>query len=329
MEASLGLPKSIISQAGAANLHVVFPKIWTQKESRVFGIYWAPEVNHGTLYPPPTDDELAAFYRQEHYDRYLSGEVGHQQFADPPMTLAHRVVVKIAYIFDRSAAAPLSKILKYSPNRPSVCDLGCGGGTFLQTIEPYASQIVGVDPSEVSASAVKIRGIEFHKGTADNLPAGIERGIFDVVTMFHSLEHVRDVKQSLANTRDLLKPGGLLVIEVPNMDCLGFQIYPEVWIHTDAGRHLQFFTPKSLYSFCKEAELTPIDCEFTGFTHQFLPSRVNKMQIHWDVLFKDADVSPVAVRASFLTSLRHLFRSLLSGSRERYDIVRIYARRSL
>jgi ubiquinone/menaquinone biosynthesis C-methylase UbiE len=317
------LPKSISSPAGPTSLRLVIPKIWTQKQSRAFGIYWSADANHGTLYPSPTEEELAAFYRSENYDRYLGGNA---LDAAPSLTILDRIIIKIAYLWDRGAESPLANILKYAPDRPAVCDLGCGDGRFLESIKASASRVVGVDPSPVSAAAIRSRGIEFYEGTAENLPSELRVGCFDVVTMFHSLEHVRSVSQSFSNARRLLKPGGLLVVEVPNMECVGFETYLEVWFHTDAGRHLQFFTRKSLENFLNAEWLTPAKYEFTGFTHQFLPDRFDTMQSQWDALFRNSDVKPLAPRPSLSNRIGHLRRSLFAPAYKKYDIVRVYAR---
>jgi 2-polyprenyl-3-methyl-5-hydroxy-6-metoxy-1,4-benzoquinol methylase len=215
------LPQSISDDF---SLRCVIPRIWTQEQSRSFGIYWSKKTDHGVLYPSPTDEELADFYRQDHYDIYLSGELAAQYEA--PLTIPYRVLIKIAYLNDKSVPDPIPTILTLSPAAPRVCDLGCGGGNFLDTIRAKGASVVGIDPSDVSGAAVVKKGIDFHTGTGENIPAELPREAFDVVTMFHSLEHCRDVALSLRNARDLLKPGGLCIIEVPNMECLGFQKYP-------------------------------------------------------------------------------------------------------
>ncbi len=316
------LPNSIAGPFGPAQLRIVIPKIWTQKKSRAFGIYWSPKSNHGMLYPSPTENELSSFYSGEHYGRYLSGERAHSD----KYTIVDRALIKAAYLADQGAASPTPEILKHCSAKPSICDLGCGGGTFLESIRPYTSKVVGIDPSEVSAAAVRGRGIEFHHGTADELPEAIERNDFDVVTMFHSLEHVRDVLRSLSNARSLLKPNGFVVIEVPNMGCSGFEAYPEVWFHTDAGRHLQFFTQQSLEAFCRSTGLDPFKVEFTGYTNQFLPGRLRDMLSQWDALFSTSDAPPIAPRPSFSGTLKHMARTIAATPDKKYDIVRIYAR---
>jgi 2-polyprenyl-3-methyl-5-hydroxy-6-metoxy-1,4-benzoquinol methylase len=324
-------PQSVTIGERDFRLFCTIPKIWTQERSRQFAIYWSEEINHGSLYPAPTDDELADFYRQEHYNRYLSGDTSAaatQVRFSAPLTIPYRALIKIAYLCDKSAPEAVHGILNFAGPSPHICDLGCGGGNFLAAIRERGASVVGVDPSEVSCAALQKKGIEFHLGTGDTLPDSLPKNRFDVVTMFHSLEHCRNVETTLENARSLLKEDGLCVIEVPNMECVGFQQYPEVWIHTDAGRHLQFFTQDSLLSACANAGLKPVKVEFTGFAHQFLPERVKKMQHHWDILFADGAAKPIAVRASLWTAVKHLAKALTAGPRRRYDIIRVYARKT-
>src|ERR1700722_5473167 len=163
-------------------LRWVLPKIWTVAYGRAFGIYWTDELRYGALHPEPTEDELAAFYRIETYDEYLGGTAQKSAFSPG---LFSRMIVKIAYLADRGVDDPIPSILQMSVGqRLSVCDIGCGSGSFLNTIKSHCACVVGIDPSEVSGRAVRARGIEFYPGTAEQLPAAVATRRFDVVSMF-------------------------------------------------------------------------------------------------------------------------------------------------
>ena len=82
--------------------------------------------------------------------------------------------------------------------------------------------------------------------------------------MFQSLEHCREPALAVSNAVSLLKPNGLLVIDVPNMDCVGFKKYGPVWWHTDAGRHLQFLTKASLTMLLVQARAKPLSGNMKG-----------------------------------------------------------------
>jgi SAM-dependent methyltransferase len=69
---------------------------------------------------------------------------------------------------------------------------------------------------------------------------------FDLVTMMHSLEHVHDPLQVLRAARELLVPGGRLVVAVPNIESLPFRWFGSSWFGLDLPRHLTHFTPRTL-----------------------------------------------------------------------------------
>jgi 2-polyprenyl-3-methyl-5-hydroxy-6-metoxy-1,4-benzoquinol methylase len=82
--------------------------------------------------------------------------------------------------------------------------------------------------------------------TGEVSDAGYADGYFDVVTMWHVIEHVHDPKGTLAELHRIMKPGGLLVISTPNLwswDARGFGRY---WVGLDAPRHLYVFSPATL-----------------------------------------------------------------------------------
>lgn len=300
------------------------PKIWTQKSGRPFGIYWSEALSYGRLWPEPTEAELKSFHDIPAYNEYLSGK-SRKGTRNWKPSLFSRVLVKIAWLNDRGVNDPLTTILSMTEKSPKVCDLGCGSGRFLSRIRDHGATPTAVDPNPVSAEAVRLKRIEFHSGTAEGLPSDINDRRFDVVTMFQSLEHCREPALAVSNAVSLLKPNGLLVIDVPNMDCIGFKKYGPTWWHTDAGRHLQFLTKASLTKLLIRTGAKPVKWEYQGFVTQFTQDWIDQMAKVWDILFEGKSNSPP--RPSVLNSLSYLPRALLSRRSKKYEIIRVYARR--
>jgi 2-polyprenyl-3-methyl-5-hydroxy-6-metoxy-1,4-benzoquinol methylase len=319
------LPASILWSDTRFNRRWVLPKIWTQETSRPFAIYWSDSLQHGILSPSPSVTELAAFYDISTYAEYLSGT---QKKQISRKSVVDRLFIKLAYLADHSVSDPVPSITGLCGKQSlSVCDIGCGSGAFLDRMKALGAELVGIDPSAVSGSAVTARGIEFYSGTGENLPTAVESRRFDVVTMFQSLEHCSDPERTLSNAARLLKANGLFVVDVPNIDCLGFRLYRHAWSHTDAGRHLHFFTPKSLMSFCKRARLEPIKVEYCGFTQQFERDWVDAMAEVWDKMFSGRpSINNVPPRPSVSMSRAYLPLAIFAPNRLKYDIVRLYAR---
>lgn len=315
------LPEAIQHLGETFFLRWSLPRIWTQRSGRPFGIYWSKELRCGALYPYPTDDELEAFYDIETYSQYLSGGCARADRVEP--SLIAKLVFKLAYWMDRGVEDAMPGVLRTS--RPRVCDIGCGSGHFLSRLAPYARERVGIDPSPVSVEAVQMRGLECYLGAAEDLPPAIAGKTFEVVTMFHSLEHCRDPERALRNAASLLTADGTLVVEVPNMDCLGFRTYRQVWYHTDAGRHLHFFTPHALHALAQRVGLKCTKTEFSSFARQFSRNWISSMQEVWDRLYADRPrVSDTPPRASMGRSIAFLVMASCASRRLRYDAVRCY-----
>jgi 2-polyprenyl-3-methyl-5-hydroxy-6-metoxy-1,4-benzoquinol methylase len=299
-------------------LKYVLPKIWSQSAGRSFGIYWSDAFSYGRLWPEPTSDELNSFYELPGAKEYL----GAPKEAMRSENLLSRIAVKIAWLNDRGIVNPIPTILSMAKKSPEVCDIGCGVGMFLSEMQEHGATVTGVDPSPLSAEAIAAKNIEFHFGVAESLPPELSARRFDVVTMLHCLTCCRDPVLAVSKAASLLKPDGLLVIEVSNMDCLGFLRYGPAWWHTDAGRNLHFFTKKSLVRLLDIVGAKPVKWEYRGFVTQFTPGWIETMGNIWNGLEGPQDVP----RPSLMQSLAYLPRALVSSKRRKYEAIRVYAR---
>jgi SAM-dependent methyltransferase len=300
------------------------PKIWTQKSSRSFGIYWSDKLSFGRLWPAPTEEELNTFYDISSYSEYLSGRRKHQS---KNASLLTKAATKLAWLNDHGITNPVPTILRLAIKNPQMCDIGCGSGGLLSLMRDAGAVVTGVDPSEVSAAAVRAKNIEFYAGTAETLPVEINGRRFDVVSMFQSLEHCRSPALAITNAISLLKEDGLLIVDVPNMGCLGFDTYGPAWWHADAGRHLQFFSKASLEALLGQSGATPVQWEYCGFVNQFTPSWIDDMREAWDGVY---DGRPNGIpRPSLTRSLAYMPHALVASDDKKYEIIRVYARRSV
>lgn len=124
-------------------------------------------------------------------------------------------------------------------------DFGCGGGSFLKRMADQGWNVTGLD-----AAVGAVREVQDELGLnalVGSLPhPDLRPGSFDVVTMWHSLEHVHQPLEILREAHRLLVPGGKLVVATPNMESLPFHWFGQSWFGLDLPRHLTHFTPKSL-----------------------------------------------------------------------------------
>jgi len=125
-------------------------------------------------------------------------------------------------------------------------DVGCGTGIFLGEVQRNGNwEICGVEPVATAADYVRnVLGCEVFQ--TPFLNAGLKENQFDVLTMWNVLEHLYN---PIANTQyayNLLKPGGVLVISIPNVESLENKIFRQYWLGWDLPRHLYLFPQKQI-----------------------------------------------------------------------------------
>jgi 2-polyprenyl-3-methyl-5-hydroxy-6-metoxy-1,4-benzoquinol methylase len=144
---------------------------------------------------------------------------------------------------DRDKVGIVRRALRLT-NDTSVLDVGCAVGTFLQRLRRETGcRIAGVDFKDLSASPT-LAGVEFHHST---FPAAkLEPDRFDLVTMWHFLEHDYDPRASLKKAAAVLKDDGRLIIEVPRLDSVSFRLYGDRWPGLQAPQHTALFDRQHL-----------------------------------------------------------------------------------
>lgn len=124
-------------------------------------------------------------------------------------------------------------------------DFGCGGGSYLERMHRQGWHVTGLDASPAAVEAVHAQlGLPALVGTLPH--PDLQSGSFDVITMWHSLEHVHDPEAALKAAYRLLSPGGRLIVAVPNIDSLPFRWFGHAWFALDLPRHLTHFAPWTL-----------------------------------------------------------------------------------
>ncbi|MGQ9657379.1 MAG: class I SAM-dependent methyltransferase [Fimbriimonadales bacterium] len=148
---------------------------------------------------------------------------------------------------------------RHLPKRPKgrLLDVGCGNGDFLQLAQRAGWQAVGVEPDPKAVAIARARGLTVHHGGLETLSA--ESETYDGITMNHVIEHVHDPRTTLTHCYRLLKPGGWLWLETPNLDAQGHARYGENWVGLDIPRHLVVFTDRALRQLLKEVGFARVE----------------------------------------------------------------------
>jgi SAM-dependent methyltransferase len=135
---------------------------------------------------------------------------------------------------DRQKDALVSRFIRLDETS-EVLDVGCAVGTYLQTVRRrHGARVTGVDFKDLRAHP-SLEGVEFHCGLFYDQPLADRR--FDLVTMWHFLEHDYDPARTLATARRVLKPHGRLVIEVPRLDSMTYRLFGRRWPGVQAPQH--------------------------------------------------------------------------------------------
>jgi len=123
-------------------------------------------------------------------------------------------------------------------------DVGCGNGGFLSAARDAGWKVTGLDPDPAAVKAARNFGLDVHVGLIDHFSG--EKELFNAVTLSHVIEHIHEPKAALATVFRLLKPGGILYLDTPNIQARGLSIFGRNWRGFEAPRHLVVFSPTGL-----------------------------------------------------------------------------------
>lgn len=181
--------------------------------------------------PQPSLEKLPDYYKSEDY-------ISH--------TDAKRNAFEKVYHLVRSYALnkKLQLINSFQSESKTILDVGCGTGDFLQTAQNNGWTIFGVEPNK------EARGVANQK-TNDSVfdidqLSKFEPHSFDVITLWHVLEHLPNLEEQVSVFKTLLNPNGTLVIAVPNFKSYDAKYYKSFWAAFDVPRHLWHFDANSI-----------------------------------------------------------------------------------
>jgi SAM-dependent methyltransferase len=127
----------------------------------------------------------------------------------------------------------------------SVLDIGCGQGLFLKQFADRGWRAVGIEVSSSAAfHARELLGLDVLVG--EQATKELESDSFDIIGLWHVLEHVVQPRALLREVRRVLKNDGKLLLSVPNFGSLEARVGKKNWFHLDVPRHVSHFTEDSL-----------------------------------------------------------------------------------
>ena len=230
-------------------------------------------------------------------------------------------------LFDRQrlgllGAAPGARIL----------DAGAGRGRFVAFARAAGYDAVGVEPSARGVAAAReAYGVELVHATLADAPSGP----FDSATLWHVLEHVDDPGAALDALAARVRPGGTLVVGVPNRLSLQARLSRGRWYHLDAPRHRTHFTPAGLDALLRAHGFTPVRAVHVLAEHNpfglwvsLVPTRTPSFLYHLLKRNVRADPVDLAITLACLPLVpAAVVLELLAGLARRGGTIAVVARR--
>jgi SAM-dependent methyltransferase len=179
------------------------------------------------LSPRPDGKEIPRFYAQDYY-----GE-------NPKKFRSWLEAGRLFFAWNR-----MRRVRKLFRGPGKALDIGCGQGTFLQLLKKEGWECHGTELTADSASRASRLGISVSVGEIDEHEFASHS--FDLITLWHVLEHLPEPLKTLKALTRLLKKGGILAISTPNIDSLQAEVGRSQWFHLDPPRHLYLFSPQTL-----------------------------------------------------------------------------------
>lgn len=132
------------------------------------------------------------------------------------------------------------------PSFKNLLDIGCGTGEFLNTCKNAGYNVVGIEPSSEARRLAQDK-YSLDVRTEESIKK-FDNESFDIITMWHVLEHVHRLNERVAELKRLLKKNGVLIVAVPNPNSFDAKFYKENWAAYDVPRHLYHFVYQDIKS---------------------------------------------------------------------------------
>ena len=204
----------------------------------------------GTVFmdPVPSDATLARLYNDASYSfHWIQGRQTEDVEVQPT---------------GRTEYGHIKTCFQFPPNRkPKLLDVGCATGGFLLTAS-NDFDAEGVELNADMAAIARRRGLRVTTGRLEE--AFSDENRFDVITMLQVIEHVIEPVALLREAARLLRPGGIIYLNTPNVDSASFSLFRERHMHVSSFGHVSLLTKRSMLLICERSGLSLLAHDYCG-----------------------------------------------------------------
>ena len=202
--------------------------------------------------PKPSEDKLADYYDSLDY-------ISHQTQSK---SLKDKIYQSVKSLMIQRKKSQILKFYKTG----KILDIGAGTGDFLEAFEDDKWEKFAIEPSEKLHPVFKQKNI-----LRQNELSNFDDDSFEIITLWHSLEHISNLEHTLLEIKRILKPKGVIFIAVPNHKSYDAKFYKTYWAAWDVPRHLWHFSRtglKTLFSDyhlkCIQEKAMPFDSYYVS-----------------------------------------------------------------
>lgn len=203
----------------------------------MFELYYYESLDMLITHPQPGANNLGKYYESDDYISHTDGK---------------RTIFEKLYHFIKNIAlkSKLKLINDYSESKGILLDIGAGTGDFLFAAKQNGWKTIGVEPSQKAKDIAQKKGINFINSTSE-----LDNNSFDVITMWHVLEHVPDLESQIQELKRLLKPNGTVFVAVPNFKSYDANYYGKFWAAYDVPIHFWHFSKTTIKLLFEKQEM--------------------------------------------------------------------------
>ncbi|MEP1780215.1 class I SAM-dependent methyltransferase [Reichenbachiella sp.] len=189
--------------------------------------------------PRPDKNSIGSYYKSEDYISHTNQA---NSFINQIYKIARNYTLREKF-----------KLINNLASKQSILDYGCGTGHLLNYIQNKKRwKTIGVEPDEM-ARTIAISDYDLNVvGSLEDLPDKK----FGIITLWHVLEHIHDINETIQSLIKHLSKNGRLIVAVPNFESLDQQIYKQYWAAYDVPRHLYHFNQLTIKELMKYNKLT-------------------------------------------------------------------------